>query len=241
MHREYHKWWSPSLHRDMEMIVVGHHGARVLVFPTSKGSFHEWEDRGMFGSNGLGHHIDNGWLQFFCVDSVDAESWYNWSANVAHRAARQNSYMRYLTDEVIPLTRVKNDNPFLISAGASFGAYHAACFAFRYPELVGRVLALSGMFDIKSFTGGLSNDTVYFNNPMDFLQHEHDGPRLDMLRRLDIIIATGRDDRLRNESEALSRVLWNRGIGNALRLWDGWSHDWPYWQKMMQTYVGGHD
>ncbi len=241
MHREYHKWWSPSLQRDMEMTIIGHHGARVLVFPTSRGRFFEWEDRGMFADAGLRHHIDQGWLQCFCVDSIDSESWYNDRAHPGQRGWRHSQYMRYLTDEVLPLSRQKNGNPFLMSVGASFGAYHAACFAFRFPELVGRVIALSGMFDIKSFTGGYSDDNVYFNNPMDFLQHEHDGARLNALRRMDIIIATGRDDRLRDESEQLSRVLWNKGIGNALRLWDGWSHDWPYWQKMMQTYVGGHD
>ncbi len=72
MHREYHRWFSPSLHRDMELLVFGHAGARVLVFPTSKGRFHEWEDRGMIGP--LCHHLTHGWLQLYCVDSVDAES-----------------------------------------------------------------------------------------------------------------------------------------------------------------------
>ncbi len=35
MNREYLRWFSPSLQRDMEMLVFGHAGARVLVFPTS--------------------------------------------------------------------------------------------------------------------------------------------------------------------------------------------------------------
>lgn len=241
MHREYHKWWSPSLHRDMEMTIVGHHGARVLVFPTSKGRFFEWEDRGMFGPQGLQHHIEQGWLQFFCVDSVDAESWYNWSAHPGQRGWRQTEYMNYVKDEVLPLSRMKNHNPFLVTVGASFGAYHAACFALKFPELTGRMIAMSGMFDIKRFTGGYSDDNVYFNNPLDCVQNENDHNRLAHLRSMDIIIATGRDDRLHEESERLSRALWNKNIGNALRLWDGWSHDWPYWQRMMQTYVGGHD
>ena len=241
MHREYHKWWSPSLHRDMEMVIVGHSGARVLVFPTSKGKFYEWEDRGMFGPQGLQHHVDQGWLQFYCVDSVDSESWYNWSAHPGHRGWRQTEYMNYVKDEVLPLSLSKNHNPFLVTAGASFGAYHAACFALRFPELTGRMIAMSGMFDIKSFTGGYSDDNVYFNNPLDFMQHEADDARLAHLRNMDIIIATGRGDRLHGESERLSRVLWGKGIGNALRLWEGWSHDWPYWQRMMQAYVGGHD
>ena len=39
MNREYHKWWSPRLGRDMEMLVFGHAGLPVMVFPTSGGRF----------------------------------------------------------------------------------------------------------------------------------------------------------------------------------------------------------
>jgi len=46
MHREYQHWYSPSLGREMELLIFGHAGARVLVFPTSMGRFFEWEDRG---------------------------------------------------------------------------------------------------------------------------------------------------------------------------------------------------
>ena len=241
MHREYHKWHSPSLGRDMELLIFGHHGARVLIFPTSRGKFYEWEDRAMLGPACLGEHIERGWVQVYCVDSVDAESWYNHGAHPGHRGWRQDQYMRYIVDEVLPLSQQKNDNPFLMALGASFGAYHAACVAFQHPHLFNRMIALSGMFDIKRFTGGYSDDNVYFNNPMDFLQHESDPARLAALRQMDIIIATGKDDSLHGESERLSAILWQKGICNALRLWDGWSHDWPYWQRMVQAYVGGHD
>ena len=190
----------------------------------------------------LGEPLERGWLQIYCVDSVDAESWYNYGAHPGQRAWRQTQYLNYLVNEVLPLSQEKNDNPFLMAVGASFGAYHAACVTFRYPYLFNRLIALSGMFDIKRFTGGYSDDNVYFNNPMDFMQHEGgDSARLNALQRLNIIIATGRDDALRGESERLSSILWRKDIGNALRLWDGWSHDWPYWQKMMQLYVGGND
>ena len=72
MHREYQRWHSPSLNRQMEMLVVGHAGAPVLVFPTSQGRFYEWEDRGMLEL--LRGQVDSGWFQFYCVDSVDEES-----------------------------------------------------------------------------------------------------------------------------------------------------------------------
>ena len=52
-----------SLNRDMELLVFGHAGARVLVFPTSMGRYYEWEDRGMMGA--LGEHIERGWIQVF--------------------------------------------------------------------------------------------------------------------------------------------------------------------------------
>ncbi len=53
----------------MELLIFGHAGARVLVFPTSIGRFYEWEDRGMMAI--LGEQLANGWLQVFCVDCVD--------------------------------------------------------------------------------------------------------------------------------------------------------------------------
>ena len=241
MHREYHKWHSPSLGREMELVILGHAGVRLLVFPTSKGRFYEWEDRGMFGPWGLKDHIDRGWVQAYCLDSVDAESWYNWAAHPGHRAWRHTQYFNYITREVLPLSRSKNDNDFLITTGASFGAFHAASFAFKYPELVGRTVCLSGLYDMRRFTGGYTDDNVYFNNPMQFVANEHDPGRLALMRRMDIIIAIGSGDPMRDSSHQFSSMLWHKGIGNALRLWDGWSHDWPYWYQMLRLYIGGHD
>ena len=65
--------------------------------------------------------------------------------------------------------------------------------------------------------------------------------RIAALQRLNIILAIGRDDQMRGNSEYFSGKLWDRGIGNALRIWDGWAHDWPYWRRMITQYIGGHD
>lgn len=223
----------------MDLLVHGHAGARLIVFPTSKGWMSEWEDRHMMVA--LKDHIVNGWLQVFSVSSIDAESWYAYHKWPGDRAWRHEQYNQYLLHEVLPFTRWKNPNPFLIVAGASFGAFHALSFGLRFPEQVGRVIAMSGLCDIRRFLDGYHDQNVYSNNPAEFIVHEHDPRRLAALRRQDIILAVGRDDGLRGQNEALSAALWAKGIGNALRLWDGWSHDWPYWQKMMRLYVGGHD
>jgi esterase/lipase superfamily enzyme len=223
----------------MELLIFGHGGARVVVFPTSMGRFFEWEDRGMIAA--LGQHLENGWLQLYCVDSVDGESWYAKHLHPAARAWRHAQYDAYMRDEVLPLTQYRNPNPFLMTLGASFGAYHAVNFALRYPERVRRVLGMSGMYDIREMTEGYSDETVYFHNPADFIFHEHDGSRLNALRHVDIILAIGRDDPMRGNNEYFSGRLWSKNIWHALRIWDGWAHDWPYWREMVLRYVGGHD
>lgn len=241
MKREYHRWFSPSLGRDMELLVFGHSGARVLVFPTSRGRFFEWEDRGMFGQHALGEQIERGWLQIFCVDSVDAESWYAYHKHPGERAWRHTQYDYYLVHEVLPLTYSMNANPFLITVGASFGAYHAMAFGLRHPELTGRIIGLSGIYDISRWAYGYHGEHVHNNNPVAFVPHETDPNRIRHMQQTDIVIVTGRDDPLRYSSEHMSAVLWNKGIGNALRIWDGWSHDWPFWVQMLHTYIAGHD
>ncbi len=223
----------------MELLVFGHAGARVVVFPTSMGRFFQWEDFGMIEA--LSDQLEQGHIQLFCVDSVDGESWYAKWRPPAERAWRQTQYDNYILNEVLPFTVQRNSNPYLMTTGTSFGAYHAVNFAFRHPELVDRVIGLSGSYDIKKFTNGYSDDNVYFNNPCDFIQNEHDPARLEALQHMDIILAVGRDDPSCANNEYLSGILWSKGIWHALRIWDGWVHDWPWWRQMIQMYIGGHD
>jgi esterase/lipase superfamily enzyme len=237
MHREYHRWFSPSLHREMELLVLGHAGARVLVFPTSQGRFYEWEDRGM--ADALGEHLNRGWIQLLCVDSVDAESWYARWKHPVDRARRQEDYERYILDEVLPLSQRINPNPFLMATGTSFGAYHAVNFAFRFPHRFHRVIGMSGLYDVRMFADGVYDHHIYRHNPSHYVSDLSDHGHLEAMRRMDIIIATGEGDSFVENNRHLSRILWDKGVGNALRLWDGWAHDWPWWKQMIRQYIGG--
>ena len=129
----------------------------------------------------------------------------------------------------------------MICAGASFGAYHALNFGLRHPEQIHRILAMSGLCDIKMFADSFHNEQVYFHNPVDFIQNESDDTRLYHLRQQNIILAVGKDDQLVHQNRELSGKLWSKGIGNALREWDGFAHDWPVWHKMINLYIGGQD
>lgn len=69
MQREYHRWYSERLGREMELLVFGHAGAKVLVFPTRDGRFYEYEQLRMVQQ--IAHKLEAGQLQLFCVDSID--------------------------------------------------------------------------------------------------------------------------------------------------------------------------
>ena len=59
------------------------------------------------------------------------------------------------------------------------------------------------------------------------------------MRRLDIIMAVGGEDPNFDNNRWFSEMLWGKGIWNALRIWDGWAHDWPWWHQMVQLYTSG--
>ena len=164
MQRQYIKWYSPSLHREMELLAFGDRGFPVLVFPTSGGRFFEYEDRGMV--NALRPKIDRGELQVICVDSVDQESWYNRSIHPADRLHRQNAFDAYLANEVAPFVRNRTSWPRMGTTGCSFGGYHAINFALRHPDLVTYAVSMSGAFDIpQRFLNGHYDDNAYLHSP----------------------------------------------------------------------------
>ena len=163
MDRTYLHWFSPALDREMEMLVFGHGGAPVLVFPTSMGRFYQYEDFQMVST--LAHHLEQGWIQLFCVDGVDSESWYNYRAHPHDRAVRHNQYESYIIQEVLPYVRSRNSTNFLIATGNSFGAYHAVNFALKHPEMVNRVIAISGAYGVPGALRGHSDQAIYFNSP----------------------------------------------------------------------------
>lgn len=236
MNRDYHRRYSPILERDMEMLVFGHAGAPVLVFPTSMGRFYQFEDFNMVET--LSHHIEQGWIQLYCVDGIDTESLYNWQAPPEQRIHRHNLYDRYIAEEVVPFIREQNPVEYLITTGCSFGGYHSINFALRHPELVNRVIGISGYYELGRFMRGFSNDEVYYHSPIWYMQHMHDPHLLHLYRtQLEIIIVVGEHDIVVDSSRALSDALAANAIPHTLDIWTGAWHDWPWWKQMILKYI----
>ena len=236
MKREYHKWFSPSLGRDMEMLIFGHSGMPALVFPTSCGRFFEFEDRGMV--NTLYDKLEHGRLQLFCVDSVDSESWYNRNVPPRWRIARHMQYEQYLMQEVLPLVRQQNPSPQLGAVGCSFGGYHATNIALRHPDIFTGLLSMSGAFDVSNFLDGYYDQDVYFNLPTHYLPNLSDPWFFDRYRRNAYILGTGWDDQCLGQNQNLDRIMSAKSIPHKIYTWETWnSHDWPTWRSMIQHYL----
>jgi esterase/lipase superfamily enzyme len=237
MNREFHKWYSPRLNRDMEMLVFGHAGTPTIVFPTSQGRFFEYEDRGMVSS--LWNKLEHGHLQLFCVDSVDAESWYNRGVHPRQRLERHMTYEAFVLHEVLPFIAEKNQGVNLAVTGCSFGAYHALNFALKHPDVVTHCYTMGGAFDIKQFMDGYYDQDVYFNNPPDFLPGMSDPWYLERYRRNWYLLATGNHDFCWNENERIGRDMRAKQMNFRVDVWgNDTGHDWNWWQKMAGDYLG---
>jgi esterase/lipase superfamily enzyme len=226
----------------MELLVFGHAGARVLVFPTRAGRFYDYENWGMVEA--ARSKIEQGWLQLFCVDSIDAQSLYAYWAHPADRIRRHLQYEAYLLKEVLPFSQSLNPATMLISHGCSMGAYHAVNLAFRHPDLFGRVVAFSGRYDLTRPAGdfrdlfdGFYDEVIYFNTPAHFLANLADQGRIDRLRQMEITLTIGELDPFLEGNQQLSQILRERDIAHALHIWQGRAHRPAHWQHMSACYL----
>jgi esterase/lipase superfamily enzyme len=211
----------------MELLVFGHAGFPMLVFPTSMGRFYEYEDRGMVST--LVQKLDAGTLRLYCVDSVDAETWYRKAAPVPERLHRHNQYEAYLLQEVAPLMGTGR----IGVTGCSFGGFHAVNFALRHPDLVAVCVSMGGAFDHSSLLGGYSDTEVYYHQPLAYLPNLNDGWYWERYQQMRLVLATGENDMCKDDNLRLAHVLGTKSIPHQLDVWgDGTGHDWQWWQQM---------
>jgi esterase/lipase superfamily enzyme len=235
MRRDYHAWHSPVLGRRMELLVFGHAGQPTFVFPTSMGSYFEYEDRGMVGA--LADKINGGALQLFCVQTVDDESFYS----TRHPRERINRYLTWeqsLLAELVPFARDVSGHGTFGVTGCSFGAFHAFTMALRHPDVFTSCIAMGGAFDVTRFLDGYYDQDAYLLCPPHFLPNLGDPWFLDRYRANKWVFVTGEADICRAATEQAAALLGAKGVPHSLHVWGhGSQHDWPEWRKMAEAYV----
>lgn len=231
MKEQHHRWYSPNLNTDLEMLVFGDRGYPVILFPTTKGRYYQNKDFGLIDS--VRWFVDEGFVKIYCPDTLDWLTWYDKSIAPAERARRYAWYDKMLVDELAPWAMHETSVNKVVAAGCSFGGYHAANFAFKHPEKVGHLFTMGGAFDIKSFTDGYYDDNVFYNNPVDFLP----GGNNHALWGMNIILGTSDNDFCKGDNIRMSNILSAKHIIHWLDIRPFADHDWPIWKEMFPHYL----
>ena len=242
MNIEYHKWYSPALGQEMELKVYGWHGKPVVVFPAQEGRFYDFENFGMVEA--IKDFIESGKVKVFTVDSIDAQTWANFNGHPADRVRRHNDYDSYIVHEVAPFIRQHcgNTPQKFLTTGVSMGAYHAANFFFRHPDVFDAVIAISGLYRMNMFVGDYMDENIYYNSPIHYLQNLNDPWFLEQFRQSQIVVVSGQgawEEEMLADTLELKRILESKNIPALIDIW-GYdvNHDWPWWLKMLPYFLG---
>lgn len=239
MNRILDSWYSPSLNKQMDIAMYGHWGFSLLLIPTAAADYLEYERFLLIDV--LEPYIEAGKVKVFSINSINSESWLNSKMHPRHKAIRHTQFNRYVEQEVVPYIKSKTspDTP-IITSGASLGALHAANLFFRRPDLLDGTIAMSGVYDLTTYTDGYWDEDVYFNSPLHYLRELNDGNILGKLRKSQHIhILTGSGDyESPDASRVFSALLTHKGIPHELDIWGpDMRHDWPTWRAMLPYYV----
>jgi esterase/lipase superfamily enzyme len=221
-------YYSQHLGTNLDFVWHGDRGPSLILFPTSGGNHLENEDRGLIRA--LNPAIDAGEVQAICVASINNESWGRKDLPAAERLRRHDLYDKFLAEEFVPWVRKHSNNADVMVYGASMGGFHAMNFGARHPELVNRVIALSGFFDIQRvLSNGYWDELCYFHSPVHYVSNMDD-EWCKKLSKVDWVIATGEQDSLVEETRRMAGILKSKNVPVRDEIWPGvFGHDWPYW------------
>jgi esterase/lipase superfamily enzyme len=73
---------------------------------------------------------------------------------------------------------------------------------------------------------------------MHYLANMSDPWYIHRYRHNKYVLATGVHDQCWNDNERMAQIFRDKNIPVRLDVWgDNTGHDWPWWQRMLQTYV----
>jgi esterase/lipase superfamily enzyme len=224
------------------VLIFGHYGRPVLVFPAQEGERREWERHGMVGA--VADLIEGGRVKLYCVDSWDSGSWHDEWLPLEERARRHEWYERWLLGHVAPLVWADSGGfREIVTTGVSMGAFHAANLTLRRPDVFPLALCFSGIYDVTRIGWGDTGEAAYLNNPMAYVGGAG-GDHLEWLRgRASLLLVVGQgawedSTGALDETRRFASLLAEKGIRHELDVW-GWDvpHDWPAWRAQIAHHL----
>jgi esterase/lipase superfamily enzyme len=228
-----------------QVVVHGHYGRPVLVFPSEAGSAWDFDNNGMVDA--VRWMVEAGRVKLYCVDSADAATWADRTVSLEERARRHDAYERWVLEQVLPFVDRDCGGGVhdMITVGCSLGAYHAANIALRHAHLFPVALCLSGSYDPSEWHAwGERGMAAYFHNPIDYVANLH-GDHLEWLRsRIRLVLVVGQGawevdpTRALPSTRRFAEVLAAKGIPHELDVWGhDVPHDWPSWQRQLAHHL----
>lgn len=232
-------YYSNYLNKDMRLNIYGTGGLPILCFPTQDSKANNYESFGMVEL--ISDYIDNQKVQLFVIDTIDEESWSS-TGEGSWRSARQESYFKFITEELVPyINSISGSKELPFTFGCSLGANHAALTFLRRPDLFSGMLSMSGVFDSARLFNGFIDDNVYNNSPEMFMPNlPNDHPYINLYNQKKIIFCIGQGawEEGIPSYKYLEQVFKEKGINAWFDYW-GYdvAHDWDWWFKELRYFL----
>lgn len=231
---EHTEFYSHILNLPLKVEVTGTFGYPIIMFPTSQGQYTQNHDFGLNGS--IDWFVENGKVKLYNIQTIDEWSFYDEKIHPQERMNNYEKYMQFLVLEFIPYIQKLHQTHRVAVAGASFGGYHAANLAFRYPDLVSHLFAMSGAFTIRNFMDGFSNDQVFFNSPREFMLNDEAWK----YKHMNIVLSTSDEDICKDKNLEMKGILEQKGISVWYDEQKWINHDWPLWRMVFPKFIGAY-
>ncbi|AZI57768.1 esterase [Nakamurella antarctica] len=240
---EYHRIDSPSIGGTREIVVHGHYGRPILVFPSENGSAHEFASQGLLDA--VRPSVDAGRIKIFCVPSYDGDSWSRLDLSLLERGRAHRRFEDWVIWQVVPFIWDHcGGRADIATFGPSMGAYHAVLFALRHAHIFNAAVGLSGNYNPCSWRAwGEESAETYDLNPIQFVSGLH-GAHLDHLRsRLELTLVVGSgmwedSTGALASTQELGYLLASKQFHASTLVWgQEWPHDWPSWHAQAALYL----
>jgi esterase/lipase superfamily enzyme len=209
----HHRLYSHAIGAEGNVVVRGHYGRPVLVFPAEGGSAWDYESNGMVAA--VGDLVAAGRVKLYCVDAFDSGD--------------RSRYESWIIDEVVPfIHRDLGGAQDILATGCSMGALHAANFVLRRADLIPVAICLSGNYEF-----GVTGEVASFHGDhLDWIRS-----RASFL----LVCGQGMWEDTTGALDSTKHLAWLLGEKNIRHELDLWGHDvphdWPSWRAQIAHHL----
>jgi esterase/lipase superfamily enzyme len=205
--------YSPAIGGAGKVVIHGHYGRPVLVFPSEGGSAWDYESNGMVDA--VAGVVEAGRAKLYCVDAFDSGD--------------RSQYESWIIDQVVPFIHDDMGGAQdILTTGCSMGAFHAANFVLRRADLFTAAICQSGNYEF-GITGEVSG---FHGDHLDWIRS-----RASFL----LVCGQGMWEDTTGALESTKHLAWllgEKGIRHELDLWGhDVPHDWPSWRAQIAHHL----